>query len=71
MIKDTDEAVQARIAANDNWDNNVTKMVARLNAEGLSDDEIIDKAVEENTPEQTRQEISAKVKRMLKKHENS
>jgi hypothetical protein len=73
-VKDPDEAVEARISANDNWDNAVTKMVARLMADGLSADEVVDKAVAEYTAdgytvEQTRREVSAKVRRVLKKYE--
>jgi hypothetical protein len=73
-VKDPDAAVEARIAANDNWDNAVTKMVARLMADGLSAEEVIDKAAEAYTTdgytlEQTRREVSAKVRRVAKKYE--
>ena len=73
-MKDPDAAVEARIAANDNWDNAVTKMVARLMADGLSAEEVIDRAAEAYTTvgytiEQTRREVSAKVRRVAKKYE--
>ena len=73
-VKDPDAAVEARIAANDNWDNAVTKMVARLMADGLSAEEVIDRAAEAYTTdgytlEQTRREVSAKVRRVAKKYE--
>jgi len=73
-VKDPDAAVEARIAANDNWDNAVTKMVARLMTDGLSAEEVIDKAAAAYTTdgytlEQTRREVSAKVRRVTKKYE--
>ena len=49
-------------------------LVSRLPV-GMCAEEVIDKAVEEYTtegytPEQTRQEVSTKLKRVLKKYEN-
>ncbi len=73
-LKDPDEAVEARIASNDNWDNAVTTMAARMAKRGYLFEEVVDYAVEKYTldgytPERTRREVIPKVRSALKKIE--